>query len=377
MINKNNMATPNPSPTILVKKHDGSFVRLTLAEVKKLQEVQAAEVQKQPEVQTLAENNSQQNKVVLASQPITTPRSTITPHPTIISHPTTTPESITTSQPIVSKPKTIANIGSNNVDDYQSLLNETLPLAGNPAAPLISVPRTNQVQMVIGQLPFTPHPAAINRLRTVVQLRLKDIRGVEATKEILRRSMDKGGVGLDESQASSVMAELAKAHQPDEKLLAAPDVPLLSNERHSPPTKSTISANSAIPTSPANHAPIFKLQSQPPNKVTMHDISPQSTTMGPVDEVAYFNLADFRGLAADPDEAARRFKQKLLNMQEESIVLYLEAVKAWRSSPLYQEYMNMVMSALGGHTPLDRTVVDKNKLQLKELKAIVNMNQSL
>jgi hypothetical protein len=112
-------------------------------------------------------------------------------------------------------------------------------------------------------------------------------------------------------------------------------------------------------------------------KTSMHDVKSNPVEYGPVDEIRYFNLADFRRLSTDPVEAANRLKQKFINLRDESILLYFEAWDAWKSSPLFHDYLKSVSESLSKRIPLARVAADKSRIQMSEINALVRMEKQL
>ena len=88
-------------------------------------------------------------------------------------------------------------------------------------------------------------------------------------------------------------------------------------------------------------------------------------------------LVDFRRLSGNPEEAAKRFQQKMFNLQEESFVWYLDAVAAYHNSPLYLEYMQVVCQSLAERKSLASILSMKNGIKLNEAMALVEMEKSL
>ena len=128
----------------------------------------------------------------------------------------------------------------------------------------------------------------------------------------------------------------------------------------------------------ATNQPIFKLNSQPVVKKFVNDITrPIPMEMGPVDEIKSFNLVDFRRLSDKPKESARRLQQKLFNLQEESFVLYLQALDAYRSSQLYNEYAQIICEALANRKSLAAQLEEKKGIKLEEIMALVEMEKEL
>lgn len=287
--------------------------------------------------------------------------------------------------------------------DFSAPLSEELAPAVNPG-PKVSANRIDQVDAIIKKLSFTFSAHNLNRLRTIIQLRLKDVRSVEQTKDSLLRPELDGGMGLAAKQAEEIMKKCEVKPSPTVPENVSPLKPRLGGGtkivantlpalRPIPPFPATSTPNNAFVHSPhpalsrANMGPqveprpgalvpAFKLSSAPEPKPMMHDVVGKPMEMTPVDEVHYFSLTDFRRLAADPAEAARRLRQKFSNLKEESIVLYLQGLTAWRNCPLYLEYLGTILSMLssGQKLPAPR---DRNLLQFSELTAIVAMEQTL
>ncbi len=294
-------------PIILVKKADGSFVRVPLSQVKKMQ----GEGKKMPATK----------------------------------------------------------------DDARPLLDEAVPV-GNANLSRVSESRQNQIDSVIKKLSFVVPADYSNRLRIVVQLRLKEIRSNEQTTAALIRETGQAGVGLTWSQADEVIKRCEAAVAASLPAVRGPGA-LANATPHNAFVHSEVqSFEQARPLSPV--APeSFKLNSEPRVKTVMHDVVSRPTEVGPIDEIRYVTLIDFRRLSHNPVEAAARLKQKFVNLQGESILLYLDAWDAWRQSPLYTDYVKLVFAYLETPRPLAKLSADKHGLQLAEISAIVQMEKEL
>ncbi len=360
------MTDKTTQPTVLVKKSDGTYARMSLSELKAKQGG--------------AKISPPAPKTAPAAAPVA-----------------------------VAKPAPLKKVNA----DFAAPLAEELAPAVNPG-PKVSANRIDQVDAVIKKLNFNFPAHNLNRLRTIIQLRLKDVRSVEQTKDSLLRAELDGGMNLPARQAEEVLQKCAppspSAAETAEIVLPLKSAPAPKPARRAPPPAvrpeelpATSTPNNAFvhdrlrasgvpsPSLRAAPAPLsrgegegasvlpaqsFKLSSQPASKPILHDVVAKPMEMTPVDEVRYFNLVDFRRLAADPAEAARRLRQKFSNLKDESIVLYLQGLAAWRNSPLYLEYLDVVLSALNSDQklPVPR---DRKMLQWGELTAIVAMEQTM
>ncbi len=361
---------------ILVKKADGTFERRSLDEIKKMKAGNATAPVQAPQPATAPVAQTKQAEAPKA------------------------PEAPKKSAPVV-KPVTKV--------DHKPLMEESLPKSTS-SAPLISVPRDAQADEIIKKLSFAVSSGALNRLRTLIQLRIKDIRSTDQTKEALLRAEKDGGVGLTTEQAKEILNQLPNDEMliPFEEHLPATSAPLRTfnpspqpkmQPTSAPTPKSSLSVKPIVPMQPIKPAAplptpadkqkvidtfvknnpeesFFKLATELKQKPVMHDITAKNVPMGPTDEIRFFTLTDFRRLSANPEEAAMRFKQKFVNLRDESILLYLDAVSAWKVSPLYIEYVSTATAALSAKTRLGATN-DLKKISVPEMRAIITMERQL
>ena len=343
-----------PLATILVKKSDGTTARMTLDEIKKMKAPA-------PQPAAVAVSASIPDVKAIKPSPVVNQRMVVAPLPR--------------ASDDLPPARSAAPV------DFSSLLEEELPAVSSTLA-RASAPRDEQIEAVIKRLRFTITPELMPRLRTVLQLYLKDVRGVDPTRSMLERSASDGGVGLNAAQVGEVLlscqnmlpAVISRANVP------ATATPFNAFKHPAVASKKDEMGRSTPRPQQKNFAPTipFKLNSQATHRVPMQEIqAPSHGTMGPVDEIAAFTLTDFRRLAATTEEAALRLKQKSINLQEESVLLYLDALEAWRQSPLYKNYVACVTEHLAHGQPLTAPVLSKEVIQTKEIVALVGMEQAL
>lgn len=358
-------ATQQPV-TILVKKPDGTFERKTLEEINALKK------------QTQTSVTPVSTPVVLA--PATTPVPIPTPQP--VNNPQPTPPKVL---PHISREVLRAAV----MEDRKAAVSKVEPVA----QPIVTQSKENQTEEIVKKLNFTIASTVSNRLRTLIQLRLKDIRSPDQVHEALLRDETDGGVGLTDEQAEEVMKELpgwlpavvpapavpAKVAQPAPVPVPKPVVVLAPTPSLVPPKPiAPADKQKAINTFIANspEEPYFKISSDS-GKPMMRDItSSRPMQMGPIDEVRAITLTDFRRLSTNPEEAAMRLKQKFMNLKDESVLLYVEALEAWKRSPLYGEYVLAAITSLASKQPL-AAQTDTKIISLAEMKAIIGMEQQL
>lgn len=320
-----NMPDQNQQPMVRVKKADGSFVMMKLSDLRKQNAPKPAPQKPAP-------------------RPVQPP-APMKPQPKP-QHPQPPKKNWTR-------------------DDASSLLEERLGLKDN-SAPTTSQTRESEVDKVVAKLDFKIPQEFKNRTRSVIQLRLKDLRSEEETRETAVRQTKDGGLGLLPAQAE----KLLKACQEVElREMPTKDAPFNPFERKPEVKKEEIIKK---------FEPSFSLSnSQPAIRPFVRDIIASPIEMGPVEEIKYLTISDFRKLSDKPAESAKRLKQKLLNLQDESFLLYMDGVEAYHKSPLYLDYLNAVCESLANRRTLAATLTDKNRIQLGEIDALIEMEKEI
>jgi hypothetical protein len=281
----------------------------------------------------------------------------------------------------------------NGKNDFTSLLDEQLPDSVDKNAPLTSVVRTSQVDEVIKKLSFKIDSAQENRFRSALQLRLKEIRSEDETRSTLTRPTKDGGLELSAEQTEEVLKKCLDFLLPQVIVSELPSVVHKNNTtpRTAPKPLSSTSATFPVNSIPKTKQPpitdmskeYFPTRSSVPSprhntvRPLVRDIVAKPAEFGPLEEIHYMTLLDFRRLAPNPDEAADRFGQKLLNLKAESVVLFLQAVDAWKKSSLYNAYISAVIGALASRKKMVELKSVKEEIQIGEINALVKMENQL
>jgi hypothetical protein len=103
-------------------------------------------------------------------------------------------------------------------------------------------------------------------------------------------------------------------------------------------------------------------------------------SIGPVDEIATFELINFRRLHNDTKESMNLLKQKFVMLKNESYLLYIEALDVWHESPLFKEYQHIAYTVLQKGITLEQyfSEIQKDDMMKKEeFFAIVELNKHL
>ncbi|NQV89521.1 MAG: hypothetical protein HQ488_04335 [Parcubacteria group bacterium] len=122
---------------------------------------------------------------------------------------------------------------------------------------------------------------------------------------------------------------------------------------------------------------------QPHGTPSMKEISFEKRLSGPVDELRTLNLIDFRRLSSDPKQAATKLKDKVdLIEDQQGHAEKVEAIDAWRSSPLYQLYVSVTRDAVLAGMPITQILAQQREkgedtLSDEELAAVMQVNAEL
>ncbi len=119
----------------------------------------------------------------------------------------------------------------------------------------------------------------------------------------------------------------------------------------------------------------------PSGKVKMDDIK-RVKTMGPVDELKYMDLANFRRLAEDPSESFEKIGQKLKVLENIDYGKMLEGIKAWRQNPINKLYLNIFAQAGNEGKSVSQIIKErkdagKEYLSQEEINSLLKFNKKI
>ncbi len=404
-----------PTPLIPIKHPDGTIEKVTLDEFKARQKKATVPKSAVPAPVKPSEPAIKKPELTkITPKPIEKKIEKSTPTP-----PPAKPDPVKEKKPITSMPQAA------KTEEGKSLLEEELPLA-KQSTPMASADRREEAETIVKKLNLQISEEAKKRLIGLVQLRLKDVRGETEVKEWLTKAENEMGIGLSEEKAESVLSavrEILKQPRKDDmpiiplkRPLGTPsNIPatptstvfgatkaLAKEEREPLPAVNTpvnsfihperVSINSSSNKMPKSLDELVKkesaafepsIESLMPNKgqparTIVRDISTAKPThLGPVEELRYITLTDFRRLSTNPEEAAARLRQKFFNLKDESYILYMNGLTAWRQSPLFTDYTNAAISALNSKIKMTDESMDKEKIQIPEIQALVVMQKQL
>jgi len=118
------------------------------------------------------------------------------------------------------------------------------------------------------------------------------------------------------------------------------------------------------------------------SKQAMHDIRPVPKVMGPLEELQFLDLVNFRRLGKTPAEITAKIFSKIKLLEADGYDKMVSGVRAWRQSPVNRLYIKMVQEAIGrGLTIKEYALVaqkeNKGYLTLEEIEGILTMNSKL
>lgn len=413
---------------VTIVKSDGTTERVSLVELKARQvaTVKTGNVVNQNSAPIVAPPAKvtppvvESPKVAITPKPVVPPPSPVSVENTKPSVATTTTVQPSVKPALVNKlpdlkvflPSTPPPVKINTATAPIKKTDFTSPFEDLPSATGVaktSVNRLDQVDKIIGSLSFGVPAQFANRLRSLIQLRIKDIRSEEDTIELSSKSIKDGGLGITAKQAEELISKISdfmnKSSKNKTKVATVakpmgglPMVEPVLEPAISTPFNSFVHSSSGdkaalVPVKVKNNQAAVEQIINKSNDVfsaaapavgqkqfskpLMNDIISPPKSMGPLDEIKYFTLTDFRRLSDNANEAASRLQQKFINLKDESILLYFEAVKNWHVSPLFADYMKVVAEAIGKKQKLINVIGDKSKIQMPEIKAIVEMEKKL
>ena len=117
-------------------------------------------------------------------------------------------------------------------------------------------------------------------------------------------------------------------------------------------------------------------------KTRVEDVKYVPRVMGPLDEIKYMDLINFRRLDREPMKSVDKIKNKINLLEEESYGKKLEGIKYWRSCPLYKLYLEIGNLSISENKPIDVIIEERKMAGLdhltdEEFKAIMDLNKSL
>jgi len=305
------------------------------------------------------------------------------------------------SKPAITNQKSKIINHQSTQEDYSSLLEEELPKGGESVSQPVTVVTKEKLDEALGRLSFPIESDLRGRWESLIISRIKNVRDDDQLKSYLQKSKETGGLGLNDSQTEEAIqvikmvfnlgrnfGSLTKANKKlSASAVASSVIPKLSvNSAVSSMKKmfnfsQSASDSSRVASSPSGKPILHDVVVPPPRPAQELSASAglENKNMSPIDELGAFTLTDFRRLSKNADEAGQLVQKKFAVLKVESYLLFLQAVTAWRESPFYRAYQQVLEQALKNSETLKMAAGQgsENGLNAREVEAMVEISKSL
>lgn len=112
------------------------------------------------------------------------------------------------------------------------------------------------------------------------------------------------------------------------------------------------------------------------------EYQPVYKPMGPIEELANYDLTDFRALAPGAGAAVAKIKYKIEMLTSASYEEKAKGIRGWRSSPIYKRYLTLGEESMEKNLSVEAIIAEKFRrhepcLSLDEFKAIADLNEQM
>jgi len=244
----------------------------------------------------------------------------------------------------------------------------------------------------------------LERLKKVLDSRLKEVRKLWEAKAVLVREISSGGVGLNEEEAHKILKITEDRKLKILDILSEENIEQIKRQQKS---KKIVPQASAEEIKLKEVKPEAKVEMVEPKKIpgevkrTSSEIIPPAPpvvssvpapspslvenlprVMSVADELASYNLERFRALGPNVGAVLAQIKEKISLLQDESYEKMVEGIRGWRSSPIYKSYMDVGRESLEQQKSISQLIQEKEQknlptLSLEEFNAIADFNEDL
>ena len=252
------------------------------------------------------------------------------------------------------------------------------------------------------------------RLWRALVSRIKDVRDLTETKDVLTRAIALGGVGLEAAPAQLILKRVEDARAAFEEEIRArnftpeprtlepetptqkpaplslkPETPIVKSvepqEESGITNKELGMGETAVPGFQGTQPPYSRFVIPDPSahvRPQMQEVRARPRVVGPVEELGLITLEDFRRLAPVAPAAADKVREKVELLTDESLLKRSEGVAAWKSSPVHQLYLAVGRECMEKGGTVKQVILDwqarkRAVLTPEEFDAIADVNQKL
>ena len=393
-------------PTILIKKADGTRVRVTLDEFKKMRDggmgkeewgtpknfVSGQARNEEKDIDKTKNNKEQDtNKFQIPnSKPIEIEKKEEVQKPLVEDElMVETPHELTMTSPVtdIFMDEAAANFEWNEKDNKSLLEEDTKEVEDLKKQGKVHV-GGHDLQEHIKMPSVDIDEDLKNRAKSLVISWKKGIRNDNQFLDYAMRDVNHGGLGLDEEQANRFLTkskdskvnldnlfEIVFEKKVKKEAMLVENIPEKIESVAKPKILDIPVASSVEFSKPYSHTV--------PESVVQDVSSPASSetkTTGPKQEIANFSLVDYRRLARDPKKCADMLFSKFVGWKADSFLLYLDTLDGWKGSFLNKMYVDTTVEAINKKMTVKQVLQTKdpaNFITLAEYESLVDINSKL
>lgn len=306
-------------------------------------------------------------------------------------------------------------------------------------ADLLNTSNLQDVTSVVTKICESPvfafdEPLLSERCQKLVDSRVRGVRNAVQTRSKFEQPVDKGGLGVSgrrladlmeaiESHVRAYEAAFAQHHQKQKQEAVAAEVAKMDKQAHAQAEEQHLSKKYAeltgrmpgevvAPAAPAARRTSAKISahhelqqqsgkidadrvkevieksSKPPKKrpqirrPSMQEVVFEKRLAGPAEELRRMTLIDFRRLSADPTQAATKVQDKVELLEDQGHEQKVEAINAWRESPVNSLYVSLTREAVLSGVPVvevlnQKRTAGEDVFSDAELEAVMKLNDTL
>jgi len=187
-------------------------------------------------------------------------------------------------------------------------------------------------------------------------------------------------VRLPEALAIRPPADMAIKENP---VIPAEKLPVADvNGKIKPATEATLPPPTPQPYLAAKKIPESVINAKTASKPNLDDVKLGKKLMGPIEELEMMTIIDFRRLAADPQAAVNKIKEKINLLGREGLDRRLAGVDAWQKSEVSRFYRLLGQLSMSENKTIEivikeRLLAGKPTLSLDEFYAVMELNRTL
>jgi len=183
----------------------------------------------------------------------------------------------------------------------------------------------------------------------------------------------------DISAAALSSAQVATSTKPT---VAARRAPGTSVRPTASVASARIAANAQRTTAPKSQTEFSTKQQVAMSRPRVEDVRAVPKVMGPIEELQFLDLTNFRRLGKTPEEITAKIFNKIKLLEKDGYDKMIAGIVAWKKSPVCLLYLKMVQEAVASGKTLKESVAlrqEKNQevLTMEEIEAIMSFNSKL